>query len=192
MDSPHIRKYIPSDKPRLQSVCMQTADDFYKKRPRLLHALPTIYNDYFTENESDNIFVLADGNNNAVGYIICSSDYNKFISKYRSVYLRRLTRSAPELIPVLLSYLICLIMIKSKPAHLHIDLLPEYQRKGWGTKLIDALRSHLNSQGISALSVCCVSRGSPGYKMYKKYGFSEFYTHAPGMVSLCIATEKSV
>ena len=188
MSSPRIRPYTPADKSALQSICKQTADDFYKNHPRLLNALPIIYNDYFTENESDNIFVLADDNNNAVGYIICSSDYNKFMKLYRSVYLRRLARTAPQLIPVLLSYAACLSMIKKNAVHLHIDILPEYQRNGWGTKLIDALRSHLNDRGIPELSVCCVSRTSPGYKMYTKYGFKEFFTHTPNLVSLKINT----
>ena len=182
----NIRKYLPSDKPRLQYICRQTADSAYQKSPRLLNGVTVIYNDYFTENESDNIFVLADDCDTPVGYIICSSDYNKFMRLNRSVYMRRLIGTAPELVPVMLSYLVCLRMIKKHSVHLHIDILPDFQRKGYGTQLIDALRSHLSSRGIDALSVCCVGRNSPGYKMYTKYGFTEIFTHAPGIVSLSI------
>lgn len=63
-----IRKYIPSDKPKLRYICKQTAEGIFKHSEKTLEAAAIIYNDYFTENESDNIFVLADDNDNAVGY----------------------------------------------------------------------------------------------------------------------------
>ena len=67
-----------------------------------------------------------------------------------------------------------------------MDILPEYQRKGWGTKLIDELCIRLKSKGINTLSVCCVSRSSAGYKMYTRYGFKEIFSYGFNTVSLSL------
>ena len=69
-----------------------------------------------------------------------------------------------------------------------MDILPEYQRKGWGTKLIDELCIRLKSKGINTLSVCCVSRSSAGYKMYTKYGFRPVKNSRSKRVTLMIDT----
>lgn len=117
-----IRKYIPSDKPRLRYICKQTAEGIFKHSEKTLEAAAIIYNDYFTENESDNIFVLADDNDNAVGYIICSSDYNKFMKLNSSVYLKRVIKASPVLSSALIGYMFCLKCIKNKSVHLLIRL----------------------------------------------------------------------
>ncbi len=181
-----IRKYVPSDRPRLRYICKQTAEGVFRYNDKTLESAAIIYNDYFTENESDNIFVIADDNDFAVGYIICSSDYNKFIRLNLSVYLRHVMKTSPVLSFVPIGYLFSLRCIKNKSVHLHMDILPEYQRKGWGTKLIDELRNHLKSKGIDNLSVCCVSRDSAGYKMYVKYGFKEIFSYGFNTVSLSL------
>ena len=181
-----IRKYIPSDKPRLRYICKETAGGIFKHSEKTLEAAAIIYNDYFTENENDNIFVLADDNDNAVGYIICSSDYSKFMKLNSSVYLKRVIKASPVLSSALIGYMLCLKCIKNKSVHLHMDILPEYQRKGWGTKLIDELCVRLKSKGINTLSVCCVSRSSAGYKMYTKYGFKEIFSYGFNTVSLSL------
>jgi len=184
-----IRKYIPSDKPKLRYICKQTAEGFFKHSEKTLEAAAIIYNDYFTENESDNIFVLADDNDTAVGYIICSFDYNKFMKLNSSVYLKRVLKTSPVLSSALIGYMLSLKCIKNKSVHLHMDILPDYQRNGWGTKLIDELCAHLKSKGIDTLSVCCVSRNSAGYKMYARYGFKEIFSYGFNTVSLSL-TEK--
>ena len=49
-----------------------------------------LYNDYFTENESENIFVAVNDDDDAIGYIICSTDYKKFKSVLKKRYLPKL------------------------------------------------------------------------------------------------------
>ena len=73
-----IRKYKESDKERLRYICRQTAGADFQKSDKRLNAAVIIYNDYFTENEADNIFVLADESDTPVGYILCSTDYEKY------------------------------------------------------------------------------------------------------------------
>ena len=40
--------------------------------------------------------------------------------------------------------------IEFSPAHLHIDILPEFQRQGWGRKLIDTAIRYLYKEGKTA------------------------------------------
>lgn len=187
---PYIRKYKTSDRENLRHICIETAADFFRKSEKLKNSVPTLYNDYFTENEPDNIFVVDDGNGTAVGYIICTSDVNSFMKKLRKIYIPRAVKSDFCMFPACMGYL-CSMLVEGKKngVHLHIDILPEFQHKGFGTKLIDSLRAHLYKKGVPTLSVNTIERKSDAYKFYIKYGFRENLHYAGGLVSLVISTK---
>ena len=73
----NIRTYRPADRPYLRNICKETAWADYKNDPSKSESVCILYNDYFTKYEPENIFVAADNNDIPVGYIICSSDYEK-------------------------------------------------------------------------------------------------------------------
>ncbi len=181
-----IRPYCPADQERLRQICRETAARPFQRSARTLEAVTLIYNDYFTTYEPAHIFVLADENDRAVGYILCATDYRGFVRRYRTTYLRRVLRTAPDQAAGLLGYLWCLGKIKDRPVHFHLDILPLYQRQGWGTQLMDTLCDHLRTLGVDYLSCCGVSRDAVGYKMYRKYGFAECYAHRHNIVSLSL------
>ena len=185
-----IRKYKTEDKENLRYICRETAGEYFRKSEKLLNAVPIIYSDYFTENEPENIFVLADENDAAAGYIICSSDVGNFTKKMMKTYIPRAVKASVRMLPACVGYLGAYIVSgKENGVHLHIDILPEFQHKGYGTKLIDALRAHLNSLGVPILCVNTIDRGEPAYKFYKKYGFSENKHYVGDIYSLSIPTE---
>jgi GNAT superfamily N-acetyltransferase len=66
------------------------------------------------------------------------------------------------------------------PAHLHIDILSEYQRQGIGTSLIDRLEKHLRFQGIKGVHSGTSERNSKAIQFYKKVGFSMIYEEPGG------------
>lgn len=181
-----IRKYKSADKTRLQYICKQTAWDNYKNNAKKLESVVIMFNDYFTENEPENIFVLADADDTAVGYIICSSNYEKFIKLNYTEYSKRILKSCPSQIFFFKMYLHNFKKIKNRPVHFHIDILPQYQRQGWGTKLLEELCKHLKNNDINHLSGCCINKNSVGYKMYIKYGFKEIYHYTKNIVSISI------
>lgn len=181
-----IRPYRPSDREQLRYICRETASPSYQKNDRTLEAVTLIYNDYFTRWEPWHIFVLADDADCPVGYILCAADYAGFMHRYLTRYLPRVLAVAPGEAAGLLGYLWCLRRIKDKPVHFHIDLLPAYQRQGWGTKLMQILCAHLKTEGVTHLSCCAVGRDSAGYKMYRKYGFVECADYGHGAVSLSL------
>ena len=190
MKSCKIRKYRIGDKENLRYICRETAGEYFLKSERLHDAVPVIYSDYFTENEPENIFVLADENDKAVGYIICSADDRLFYKKMQSVYVPRAVRVHAGMLPVCLGYLAAMRRGgKKNSVHLHIDILDEYQHMGYGTQLIDALRAELHNRGIENLSVNTINRGESAYKFYMKYGFRENIHLVGDIVSLTIPTE---
>lgn len=178
-----IRKYLESDRERLRYICRQTAWDSYKKSKRRLETVPVMFNDYFTEYEPENIFVLSDGGK-AVGYIICSVDYGRFTKFMLGECKKRVLKLDPSRIFFVNKYIRNFKCIKDKPVHFHIDILPQYQKNGWGTKLMNTLCKHLREKGINHLSVCSVSRASAGYKVYRKQGFEEIWDYGKNIVSL--------
>lgn len=57
------------------------------------------------------------------------------------------------------------------PAHMHINLLPEVQRRGWGRKLLGVAVDHLRRQGIGSLWLVYDERNTSGRKFYERVGF---------------------
>ena len=57
------------------------------------------------------------------------------------------------------------------PAHLHIDILPEYQRKGHGTALIDAFLEVIESKGVKGVHLDMVRDNVTARAFYEKIGF---------------------
>lgn len=182
-----IRKYRESDRDSVREICKQTAFDSYKKDPRKLETVPIMFCDYFIEQEPENVFVLANDDDEAVGYIICAADYEKFSRKMSNEYMQRVKNTRRTECMYLKVFLHFVKQMKDRPVHMHIDILPDYQRQGWGTKLIDTLVAHLKEQGIDHLSIISVNPNSAGFNLYKKYGFSEHKKHIGGSVSLILS-----
>lgn len=57
------------------------------------------------------------------------------------------------------------------PATIHIDILPEHQRKGWGKRLIQMAAKKVIADGAKGLWVGIDSRNDEGRKFYLKLGF---------------------
>lgn len=186
-----IRKYRESDKERLRYICRETAGEYFRKDAEMLSAVPVIYNDYFTESEPQNIFVATDENDEAFGYIICCAEPQSFRKKMIKKYIPKAVKKSVKMLPACMGYMASLSMAKKdERVHLHIDLLPEIQRMGVGTLLIDSLRNHLKNEGIKKLCVNTIDPNEPAYKFYKKYGFKNNKPLPMGLVSLIISTEK--
>ena len=61
--------------------------------------------------------------------------------------------------------------IAFSPAHMHIDLLPEVQRQGWGRKLIGHAVRYLREKGLSTLWLGLDLANEDANKFYRRLGF---------------------
>jgi ribosomal protein S18 acetylase RimI-like enzyme len=69
--------------------------------------------------------------------------------------------------------------IAFSPAHLHINILLEYQRQGWGKKLIGSVVEHLRGKGVEGVWVGLDPNNADAKKFYRKLGFEDI--KAPGV-----------
>lgn len=180
-----IRKYKSEDKEQLRFICKETTWEDNKKDENKLESIPIIFNDYFTEYEPDNIFVAVNEEDKPVGYVISSSNFSLFKDKMLHDIKHRVKMVYPASLAMFFASFIAVAVTNKKyRTHLHIDLLPEAQRQGLGTKLIDTLCVHLKENGIKNVSVLTISTDSAGYKFYKKYGFRTIQRFTPTRISM--------
>ena len=167
-----IRKYDSKDQAAVEDICLGGGSGPLKSNEMVKQAMLTVYATYYVEQEPENCFVAADENDHAVGYVLCAKDFTEYEKKFMGEYGSREDNPAIKMIgggtlegmrPYAAEY----------PAHLHIDIDPAYQRKGLGTKLIDALRAHLKEQGVPGVMFGVAIDNEQGQNFYRKYGFTE-------------------
>ena len=186
-----IRKYAPGDKELLRAVCMETAGEVFHRSERLLKAVPVIYNDYFTECEPENVFVAADEDGRAVGYVICAADRKLFLRRMLFHYIPTAARMHPFMLLCGLAGVAAVLRNgKNAFTHMHIDLTAAYQHKGAGSALINTLRDHLAAKGIDTLHINSITRDADAYPFYMKYGFTESKKLIAGYYALGIPTAR--
>ncbi|MDR3217159.1 MAG: GNAT family N-acetyltransferase [Clostridiaceae bacterium] len=183
-----VRKYREADKENLQKICIATGPGIKNERHRLSQL--ALYCDYFADCEPENIFIAADEADNAVGYILCCTNFAGFKTAMKKHYFKFTCRYD------IVKWLMCraeLIMdeklFKDYGAFLHIDILDGYQRAGVGTRLMDALLALLLEKGIKGVTLGVGSDNVKGVSFYKKYGF-HVVKQGPGFYKLGIFTTE--
>jgi ribosomal protein S18 acetylase RimI-like enzyme len=79
--------------------------------------------------------------------------------------------------------------VAAYPAHLHIDLLPAYQRAGHGRVLMTQFLQALGVQGVPAVHLGMLSANTRARAFYDRMGFHEIpVPAAPGTTYLGRAT----
>ena len=63
--------------------------------------------------------------------------------------------------------------LEDYPAHLHIDIIPVAQSKGYGRKLIEVFLNRLQSQGINGVHLIVSKKNQNAIGFYKQIGFNE-------------------
>jgi ribosomal protein S18 acetylase RimI-like enzyme len=196
-----IRNYQPSDKKGVIKVCHETGymGESAKGRFDDTYLFGLLFCLYYVTYEPKNCFVAFDTKTDQiVGYILGSSDtqiqnkifLRKIIPKiivrtflytiwryFKSFKALLYMRKANEIhTPILKSN----DLLKEYPAHLHINVLPGYQNKGIGMKLLSQLEHKIRSQNIKGIHLITSERNTSAVPFYHKSGFSVYYTSPPG------------
>ncbi len=173
-----IKRYEEKYKEDVRFVCLNSEGPC-KMRKRKQHFLLTTYCDYFIEKEGHNCFVAVDENDRAIGYVLCAENYDNYKKIFKEEYVTRFKKH--EFLFKKTALISTLIQSEYKdeyPAHMHIDILPEYQRMGLGHKLMDSLCRNLKEKGIKGVCLTMWSGNKKGGSFYKKYGFTLLETRA--------------
>ncbi len=164
-----VRKYSLEDKKDVQFVCLNSEGN--EVTGNLGEFVLHTFCDYYLEHEPYNCFVL-DDNGKAVGYIICTEDYDNYKKIFDSEYMPLNEPLGDDLYKWGTESTVLQNKYKADyPAHLHIDILPEYHRQGWGGKLLSALFEHLRSKGVKGVMLTAGAGNVNAGNFYKKYGF---------------------
>ena len=167
-----IRPYKEKDKEDVRFTCLNSEGPS-QDGERINNFVLNTYCDYYLEKEPYNCFVAVDDNDKAIGYVICTENYDRYYKCFLKEYVPRLK------FDIILRFRARYSSIPQRkhkdeyPAHLHIDVLPEYQRQGVGHMLVDALCAHLKTKGVKGVMLTTGKDNVKGRGFYKKYGFDE-------------------
>ncbi|MBR3753719.1 MAG: GNAT family N-acetyltransferase [Clostridia bacterium] len=167
-----IRPYQSKDKENVRFVHLNSEGPCKSSKRGINFGL-AVYCDYYIEKEPENCFVAVDENDKAIGYIISTEDFDKFYPVFLSEYRTRIAKWEYKRRKSALRSVIPHEKYKDEyPAHLHIDILPEYQRMGLGHKLTDALLAHLKEKGVKGIMLTTWIKNEKARGFYDKYGFT--------------------
>ncbi len=187
-----VRPYQPRDREHVVTVCHRTGYFGKPAAPYFKDAelFGLLFTAYYTEFEPRLSFV-ADDNGTAVGYIIGSADTEAQREAFSRLIVprivkRMLTRTLfchPGDVLFLLGLadhedfeakLYTADLVTNFPAHLHMNVLPEYQRRGLGSQLMDRFLSALRASGAPGVHLVTSSENKKALPFYQKEGFVLF------------------
>ncbi len=190
---PFLRHAAEPDTEALYDICVRTADAGQDARGRLdddrlwgdLFAVP------YLVLTPDHTYVLDDGTGQAVGYVVGTADTADFAARLRDEWVP-LTRDRipmpPDPAVTLQDNLRALHYhpewrvspeLTAYPAHLHIDLLPEWRGRGYGRALMAALVDGLRAAGVGGVHLEMLKTNTGARRFYDRLGFTEFPVAGP-------------
>ncbi|GAB3845791.1 GNAT family N-acetyltransferase [Micromonospora andamanensis] len=191
-----LRPYRSADCTDIRDICIRTAYAGEDARPHYAEPdlLPEIFAVPYVHFEPELAFIVADTDDRAVGYVLGTADTERFVRLFRDEWLPSIAGRYPPLgserqpqtsddvmrhllhtpermlVPDLADY----------PAHLHIDLLPPYQRAGYGRRLIAAFIEALAKAGVPAVHLGMVTENAAARAFYDRLGFHVINVPDPG------------
>jgi ribosomal protein S18 acetylase RimI-like enzyme len=184
---PTIRPYRVSDRDAVYEICVRTADAGQDARGQYStdDLMPDLFAGPYVYLEPELAFVLADADDRPAGYVLGTADTARFVRRYHEVWIPMLAeryprppdpaRTAEELLlaghyrpedrlrPELAQY----------PAHLHIDVLPEYQGAGHGRALMQTWLAAAAAAGATAVFLHMDPTNTRARAFYDRLGFRE-------------------
>ncbi|MFE9445921.1 GNAT family N-acetyltransferase [Streptomyces sp. NPDC006602] len=185
--APAIRPYRPADRLALDDICIRTAHVGQDSRPHYADPgiFPAIFAAPYVHLEPDLAFVLDDGHGQAVGYILGTGDTPRFVEDYRAKWLPLVAERYPEpkgpartpddeIVPLLHHPERMLVPeVAAHPAHLHIDLLPDWQGRGHGRALMETFLDALRTKAVPGVHLSMLTANTPARAFYDRLGFHE-------------------
>ena len=172
-----VQNYSQQQFSALQNICFQTSFLSHKDTAKNRTVICSLYCDYYLQHQPQHCFV-ALSNNVPIGYVLCCVDANDFAPTMKKAYLPTVKKLN------LWQWLTFNYQLKRQAkfvamgysAHLHIDILPEFQHQGIGTQLIATLFAHLESLGVDGVHLVCGQSNKSAIKFYQKCGFCQIAT----------------
>ncbi|MFF5297351.1 GNAT family N-acetyltransferase [Paractinoplanes globisporus] len=192
---PEIRPYRPRDRAALYDICVRTADSGGDARGHYSSddLMGDIFAGPYVQLDPEVAFVVDDGGE-AVGYVVGTPDTAGFVKRWTAEWIPFLGGKYPvppppprtpseDMIAALYRperMLVPGIDLDAFPAHLHIDLLPPYQGRGFGRKLIDRFTHAVGAPGVH-LGMRSTNVNARAF--YDRLGFEELAVPGAGPIT---------
>lgn len=177
-----IRKYTKEDFEATKYVCIH---DMLKEEglENLIDYVETMFCRYYLEKEPESCFVAVDENDKPIGYVYGAKDYDRYQENF-SEYINHVAEIENRrfLWEALTEMYDHAIYKKDYPAHLHIDILPDYQSKGIGSRLINAFCEFLKEENIRGVMLIVGSDNLGARRFYERNSFTLLQEQPTGAV----------
>lgn len=183
-----IRPYRAGDLPALREICVRTG---YQGGDATGHyrdpaVLPAVFAEPYAVLP-DGIVLVADTGERVIGYVLGAADSPAYYAAMRADWLPTVAdrfpapehdepRDLDETIRGLLHHperMLAPGIADRYPAHLHIDLLPEGQRRGLGRRLMTAYLDALRERGVPGVHLGMDPANAGVRAFYDRFGFVE-------------------
>ncbi|CAF3712657.1 unnamed protein product, partial [Adineta steineri] len=188
LESFTIQQCTAEDEDGAIAVCLKTGDS--GNDASLLFNDPKVLGYRFVAPyihlSPDLAFVLKDSEGNVCGYVLAALDSVSFYTQYVNEWLPKMKQLYPN-IPsenerlkedweIIYGFhndnLQSFKLFDDYPSHLHIDLLPIAQRKGYGTKMIHRIENELQRRGSTGVHLGMAPNNTRALHFYTKLGFT--------------------
>ena len=184
-----VRSAVPADRDAAYAVCLKTGDHgrdgepFYRDDPE---ALGRVFVGPYLAFEPGLSLVLEDGDGIA-GYALAAFDSRAFYARYEREWRPVLCTAFPEprgdragwsrVEEMYYTYhhpdYYCPEPYEQYPSHLHIDLLPRVQGRGYGRVMIERLIETLRRRGSPGVHLGMSALNDGARRFYERLGFEE-------------------
>jgi len=202
-----IRPARPGDQPGAYYVCLKTGDygrdgePYYREDP---DALGRIFVGPYLAFEPELSLILEDAEG-ICGYAFGALDSRRFYQRYEREWRPKLCAQfpAPQGDPALWTRVqqvyhwyhhpdyYCPEPYEAYPSHLHIDLLPRAQGRGYGRRMMERVMELLRQRGSPGAHLGVSALNTPAQGFYRKLGFRELARVGEGR-DACIYMGKSL
>jgi len=190
-----IRPYRAVDRSAVYDVCVRTAAAGGDARGVYStdDLMPDVFAGPYVDLEPDLAFVVlgenAGAGERASGYIIGTADTRRFVERVRTAWLPgfagRYSVVTPADRPIVAMGMhperMLIAEVDEYPAHLHIDLLPQVQGRGYGRALVATLVAELRRRGVPGLHLMMDPANLGARAFYDRLGFTELPSGALGL-----------
>lgn len=184
-----VRPYKKGDRDAVFTVCHKTGFFGEDASPHFgdKKLFGILFSSYYIDYEPENAFVVEDGKE-VKGYIIGTSDTIGQIEGFsqlvipraiKRMFMRTIFRYPKDIL-----FLIALKgheeferrlykeeLLEKYPAHLHINLLPDYQGKGLGSRLLKKFEERMRRSKVSGIHLVTSTENKKAIPFYRKMGY---------------------
>ena len=193
--TPEIRRFLPDDEPALYDICLRTGDS--GEDATALHTDPAlighVYVGPYLSLAPDLAFV-AEDEDGVAGYVLGARDTRVFEHECERDWWPELRERYPRtafpsssrdggLVRLLHEPAVAADdVLERYPAHLHIDLLPRLQGRGYGRRLMETLFAALRAARVPGVHLGVGLANERATAFYRHLGFTEAHRDPHSLV----------